>query len=81
MAQCCLKRDLYLSVLTAVDFVKEHQCVEMKMPDVICPCSQINNRSIGKSASSDPSGLSFVVEVAVGRNGNHNDLGAAYFAI
>ena len=44
----CCKRDSYLSVLTAVDFVKEHLGVEMEKPQVTCSRSQINNQCIGK---------------------------------
>ena len=44
----CCKRDSYLSILAAVDFVKEHFAVEMKRPDVVCAHSAQNNQCIGK---------------------------------
>lgn len=44
----CCKRDSYLSVLTAIDFVKEHLGVEMEKPEVTCSRSQINEQCIGK---------------------------------
>ena len=44
----CCKRDSYLSILTAVDFVKEHFSVEMKRPNVVCGHSAQNNQCIGK---------------------------------
>ncbi len=43
----CCKRDSYLSVLAAVDFVKEHLGVEMEKPDVVCRRSAENNQCIG----------------------------------
>ena len=44
----CCKRDSYLSVLTAVDFVKEHLGVEMQKAKVRCSRSEMNNQCIGK---------------------------------
>lgn len=44
----CCKRDSYLSILAAVDFVKEHFAVEMKKPEVVCGHSAQNNQCIGK---------------------------------
>ena len=44
----CCKRDSYLSVLTAIDFVKENLGVEMEKPEVTCSRSQINEQCIGK---------------------------------
>ena len=44
----CCKRDSYLSVLTAIDFVKENLGVEMVKPEVHCTRSQINEQCIGK---------------------------------
>ena len=32
----CCKRDSYLAILSAIDFVKEHFGVEMEKPKVIC---------------------------------------------
>lgn len=44
----CCKRDSYLSILAAVDFVKEHFGIEMDRPEVICSHSAQNNQCIGK---------------------------------
>ena len=44
----CCKRDSYLSILCATDFVKEHFGVEMEKPEVICNHSAQNNQCIGK---------------------------------
>ena len=51
----CCKRDSYLSVLTAVDFVRETLGVEMEKADVKCSRSQINNQCIGKKCPFSPS--------------------------
>ena len=50
----CCKRDSYLSILTAVDFVKEHLGVEMENPEVKCSRSRINNQCIGKKCPFSP---------------------------
>ena len=44
----CCKRDSFLSILSAVDFVKEHFGIEMERPEVICRYSARNNQCIGK---------------------------------
>lgn len=44
----CCKRDSYLSLLNAVDFVKENLGVEMEKCDVICEFSSQNNQCIGE---------------------------------
>ena len=44
----CCKRDSYLSILEAVDFVKEHFGVEMEHPEVICTRASQNRQCIGK---------------------------------
>lgn len=44
----CCKRDSYLSILAAIDFVKEHFGVEMEQPEVVCSHSAQNNQCIGK---------------------------------
>ena len=43
----CCKRDSYLSVLSAIDFVKEHFGVEMEKPELVCSHSLQNNQCIG----------------------------------
>ncbi len=44
----CCKRDSYLSILAAVDFVKEHFGIEMDRPKVVCAHSARNNQCLGK---------------------------------
>lgn len=44
----CCKRDSFLSILAAIDFVKEQFGVEMEKPEVICNYSAQNNQCIGK---------------------------------
>ena len=50
----CCKRDSYLSILTAVDFVRENLGVEMKKPEVTCSRSRVNNQCIGKKCPFSP---------------------------
>ena len=44
----CCKRDSFLSILSAVDFVREKFGVEMEKPEVVCRYSSKNNQCIGK---------------------------------
>lgn len=44
----CCKRDSYLSILAAIDFVKEHLKIEMEKPEIVCGPSAQNNQCIGK---------------------------------
>ena len=44
----CCKRDSFLSVLEAVDFVKEHFGIEMEKTETVCRYSEYNNQCIGK---------------------------------
>lgn len=44
----CCKRDSYLSLLAAIDFVREHFMIEMERSEVICSHSMQNNQCIGK---------------------------------
>lgn len=44
----CCKRDSYLSILQAVDFVKENLGIEMDKSEVVCSFSSKNNQCIGK---------------------------------
>ncbi len=44
----CCKRDSFLSVLSAVGFVKERFGVEMERPEIVCKYFARNNRSIGR---------------------------------
>lgn len=50
----CCKRDSYLSILTAIDFVKENLGVEMEKPEITCSRSQINEQCIGKKCPFAP---------------------------
>ena len=50
----CCKRDSYLSILTAVDFVKEHFGIEMDKPEIICRHFSKNNQCIGKRCPFSP---------------------------
>lgn len=43
----CCKRDSYLSILQAVDFVRDHLGIEMKKSDIVCNFSSQNNQCIG----------------------------------
>lgn len=43
----CCKRDSYLSILAAIDFVKEHFGVEMEKTEIRCEFSAQNNQCIG----------------------------------
>ena len=44
----CCKRDSYLSILAAIDFVREHCGVEMEKPEIVCSHAPQNNQCIGK---------------------------------
>lgn len=44
----CCKRDSFLSILSAIDFVEEHFAVRIEKPEVICTYSSKNNQCIGK---------------------------------
>ena len=44
----CCKRDSFLSILAAIDFVREQVGVEMEKPEVVCHYSAQNNQCIGK---------------------------------
>ncbi len=50
----CCKRNSYLSILSAVDFVKEHFGVEMDRHQVICGYSARNSQCIGKRCPFSP---------------------------
>ena len=43
----CCKRDSFLSILAAVDFVGEHLGIEMERQEVVCDYSAQNNQCIG----------------------------------
>jgi len=44
----CCKRGSYLSILSAIDFVKEHFGIEMDKPEIVCRYSAQNNQCIGR---------------------------------
>ena len=44
----CCKRDSYLSILQAVDFVRENLGIHMERPRICCTYSSQNNQCIGK---------------------------------
>ena len=44
----CCKRDSYISILSAIDFVRENFGIEMTKPRVVCSRSAENNQCIGK---------------------------------
>ena len=44
----CCKRDSYLSILSAIDFVKDNFKINMKKPEIICSYSAQNNQCIGE---------------------------------
>lgn len=43
----CCKRDSYLSILAAIEFVRENLGIEMESSDIICTHSGMNNQCIG----------------------------------
>ena len=44
----CCKRDSYLSITKAIEFVKENLSIEMDRTEIICEFSKYNNQCIGK---------------------------------
>ena len=44
----CCKRDSYLSILAAIEYVKEHFGIEMDSSDIQCSHYKQNNQCIGK---------------------------------
>lgn len=44
----CCKRDSYLSILAAVDFVEEKFAIKMNKSEIVCEFSSKNNQCIGK---------------------------------
>ena len=52
----CCKRDSYLAILCAVDFVKEHFGVEMERSAPVCSHFTENNQCIGKRCPFNPAG-------------------------
>lgn len=50
----CCKRDSYLSLLTAIDFVRDKLGVEMDKHEIVCTHSKDNNQCIGKRCPFSP---------------------------
>lgn len=50
----CCKRDSYLAILAAAEFVKEHLHVEMETTPAVCSRSSYNNQCIGKRCPFSP---------------------------
>ena len=44
----CCKRDSYLAILSAIDFVKDNFGIEMEKREIVCSHSAQNNQCIGK---------------------------------
>lgn len=44
----CCKRDSFLSILEAIDFVAEHFGIIMEKTEIVCDYSHENNQCIGK---------------------------------
>ena len=44
----CCKRDSYLSILSAIDFVEGHFDIRMDRPEIVCQHAAQNNQCIGK---------------------------------
>lgn len=44
----CCKRDSFLSILAAIDFVEEHFNIKMQKRDIVCKYSEENQQCIGK---------------------------------
>ena len=42
----CCKRDSFLSILTAIDFVKEHFGIALQKPEVVCHYAAQNNHRL-----------------------------------
>lgn len=52
-ARCC-KRDSYLAILAAIDFVAEHFGIQMEKTEIICQFSNKNNQCIGNRCPFHP---------------------------
>lgn len=44
----CCKRDSFLSILAAIDFVQQHFQISMEKTEIVCGYSAQNNQCIGK---------------------------------
>ncbi len=50
----CCKRDSFLSISAAIDFVAENFCVTMDKPEIVCSYSRQNNQCIGSRCPFSP---------------------------
>ena len=50
----CCKRNSFLSILAAVDFVKDNFGIEMEKPEIVCRYSARNNQCIGNRCPFSP---------------------------
>ena len=50
----CCKRDSFLSILSAIDFVRENFGVEMEASEIVCSYAGKNNQCIGKRCPFSP---------------------------
>ena len=50
----CCKRDSFLSMLCAIEFVREEFGVEMERPEIVCTHFRKNNQCIGKRCPFSP---------------------------
>ena len=63
----CCKRDSFLSILQAVDFVKEQLGVEMEKPEIVCTHFAKNNQCIGKRCPFSPANHTSDPDVIAGK--------------
>ncbi len=57
----CCKRDSYLAILSAIDYVKEHFGVEMAKSEVTCIHSHLNKQCIGSTCPFAPKRPAFTI--------------------
>ena len=50
----CCKRDSYLSILAAIEFIRERFGVEMEKHEIVCRRSERNNQCIGRKCPFSP---------------------------
>lgn len=64
----CCKRDSYLAIITAIDFVYEHLSIEMSKGSVSCIHSHNNNQCIGNRCPFHPSGKTYTLAIGDGKS-------------
>ena len=65
----CCKRDSFLSILAAIDFVREHFGIEMEKTDILCHYSAKNSQCIGARCPFSQKGL-----LTEGKNGHQTNV-------